>query len=250
MYFLLFVSLGRDVVRLLQGVSDIPEFAALLDEITNHPQKLHPEFRGIESIWNSCTEIEYLVSRITPDMEYKLIFILQNVNSKLHYTYLERFKQRFFSPNGTETLYIDIIRYICAVVHPNNSILRSDVVQRWDIIRTILSYIRSIAVGQLAKLALFYDWFFYNPPVDKVMNIEPAALLIERTLLFSEKRVVIGSKTQIASNLIEFMALMCKEFWPLWSNKFVYHFRLAMLDIIEKRVLEYLFLTKNAWKYI
>ncbi|KAJ3324057.1 Integrator complex subunit 3 [Boothiomyces sp. JEL0866] len=236
--FQLFVSLGRDVVRLLQMVSDISEFSTLLDDIAHAPQKLHPEFLGIENIWNSPTEIEYLVSRITPDMEYKLIFILQNVNSKLHYTYLERFRQRFFSQNGTETLYIDIIRYICAVVHPNNTILRSEVVQRWDIIRTILSYIRSIPIGQLAKFALFYDWFFYSPTVDKVMNIEPAILLIERSLLFTEKRVVVGSRNQIASNTIEFMVIMCKEFWPLWSNKFVYHFRLAMYDIIEKRVLE------------
>lgn len=93
-------------------------------------------------MWSLPTPREFIVSRLTLDMEHKLLFILSQVPQRLHYTYLERFRQRFLHGLGSETLIADLIRFICTVVHPSNSVLRSDVVQRWELVKTLLAYIK------------------------------------------------------------------------------------------------------------
>jgi integrator complex subunit 3 len=135
------LSLGRDYLRLLLAVSGIPEFHALLQTMQTNPTDLDPNFISLQEIWSKPTPISFLLSRITPDMEHKLLFIAQNVPTYLFTTYFERFRQRFFPSQGFETLYPDLIRYVCAVIHPSNSILRSNIVQRWNMIQIMMGYI-------------------------------------------------------------------------------------------------------------
>ncbi len=138
--FSVILSLGRDYLRLLLAVSGIPEFHKLLQLMQTNPTDLDPNFSSLQELWTKPTQIDFILCRITPDMEHKLLFIAQNVPTHLFTTYFERFRQRFFPTRGSETLYADLIRYICAVVHPSNSILRSNVVQRWNLIQTMLGH--------------------------------------------------------------------------------------------------------------
>jgi integrator complex subunit 3 len=92
-------------------------------------------------MWQIATPHEHIVSLLAPEIEAKFWFLLHQVPHKLHLVYLGRLKSRYFD-NGTETLYADVIRYICVIVHPTNDVLRSEVVQRWLLIRSMFSSIK------------------------------------------------------------------------------------------------------------
>lgn len=105
------------------------------------------------------TPKEFLRSRLTPDMEHKLLFILQNVSDRrtffsIAFSYemlqlsinhyhrnLGWFIQRYLSTN--EAFFVDVIRYIVAGWYPSNQILQSHIVPRYVVIGTML---RSIQV--------------------------------------------------------------------------------------------------------
>jgi integrator complex subunit 3 len=148
---MLCVKMGRDFLRLLQMISNLSEIKTLLLLITTNPASLDPTFLGISQFWNTVTPREFVTSRLTPDMEFKIIFLLNHVPRQLHYTYLERFRQRFIS-HGSESVVPDLIRYICTVVHPGNAVLRSTTVQRWQLIRSLFSILSVIKVEVVLQL--------------------------------------------------------------------------------------------------
>jgi integrator complex subunit 3 len=132
------LPLGRDYIRILKSIEN--QIENLYKDLVSNPTSFSPNFINIEQFWGILTPTEFLVSRLTPDMEFKLVFILQKVPAKLHQIYLERFCKRFLTPNST--LMCDLVRFICAVVHPNNTVLRSGVVQRWDLVRSLFFYVK------------------------------------------------------------------------------------------------------------
>ena len=113
--------------------------------------------------------------------------------------YQDWFQKQYLSTAESQSLRCDLIRYICGVVHPSNEVLSSDILPRWAIIGWLLTTctvrrrgLRPSAAGPApaptrlsarflclqsnvaasnAKLALFYDWLFFNPEKDSIMNI-------------------------------------------------------------------------------
>lgn len=73
------VPIGRDLIRVLKDLSTLPEFAQFWDDMVNHPKQLSPKFGGVQAMLNSPTPKDFLKCRLTPDIEHKLLFILQNV---------------------------------------------------------------------------------------------------------------------------------------------------------------------------
>lgn len=69
------------------------------------------------------------------------------------------------------------MRFICCAHHPPNEIIQSDIFPRWVLIGWLLTC-RSKQVEESVKLALFYDWLFYDERMDGIMNIKPAVLLM------------------------------------------------------------------------
>ncbi|KAJ1985106.1 hypothetical protein H4R33_004158 [Dimargaris cristalligena] len=116
--FLECCHMGRELVRMLQGVAQIPDFKQLWITLMCHPEQLNPHFKGLHQLLTVPTPKMYLQSRLTFDMETKLLFIME----------------------------------------------------------------RSHVVAANVKLALFYDWLFYDPSTDSIMSIEPAILLMERSI--------------------------------------------------------------------
>lgn len=53
--------------------------------------------------------------------------------------YQEWFQRQYLSTAESQTLRCDLIRYICAVIHPSNEQLCSDVIPRWAIIGWLLT---------------------------------------------------------------------------------------------------------------
>ncbi len=108
------MTIGRDLIRLLQGVARVPEVEKLWKDILHNPSSLSPTFTGVkcESDWprpkHCCFRFVLAVSRIkwfvgihqlmqmrtsrrliasllTPDMENKLGFLMSKVESNVGY---------------------------------------------------------------------------------------------------------------------------------------------------------------------
>ena len=86
------------------------------------------------------------------------------------YIYFSFFSQYLNTPES-QTLRCDLIRFIIGCIHPSNEVLCSDIIPRWAVIGWLLTSCTSPVVTANAKLALFYDWLFYNTETDSIMNI-------------------------------------------------------------------------------
>ena len=71
----------------------------------------------------------------------------------------------------SQSLRCDLIRFIVGVIHPTNELLCSDIIPRWAVIGWLLTTCTSNVAASNAKLALFYDWLFFEAEKDNIMNI-------------------------------------------------------------------------------
>eukprot|EP00005_Dracoamoeba_jomungandri_P009610 CAMPEP_0174266922 /NCGR_PEP_ID=MMETSP0439-20130205/31905_1 /TAXON_ID=0 /ORGANISM="Stereomyxa ramosa, Strain Chinc5" /LENGTH=1204 /DNA_ID=CAMNT_0015354171 /DNA_START=38 /DNA_END=3652 /DNA_ORIENTATION=+ len=189
-------TIGRDLVRLLNDVRKIPELGAVWKDMMYNPSALSTTFTGVKEILSMKTSRRFLTSRLNPDMESKILFILKNVKMGYQKRYQTWFMQKYLMTPESESLICDLIRYICGVYHPPNHVLCSDIVPRWAIIGWLLRCVKTSYMAQSAKNALFYDWLFFNPKTDSIMNIEPAILLMMHS---------IPKYSKITSELIKFL---------------------------------------------
>jgi len=208
--FINVLTLGRDFVRLLQAVARIPEIEELWLDILFQPSKLSPQFLGLEQLLKTRTPNEFLTSRITPNMELKLKFMTQNVRFGFHTRYESWFQRDFLSSQESQTLRSDIVRYVVSVIHPTNEQLQSAVTPRWALIGWILTSCTNQVISANVKLALFYDWIFFNPPNDNIMSLEPAILVMSHSL---------GPHPQVTATLLDFVVRLVSNFYPTHANQ-------------------------------
>lgn len=100
----------------------------------------------------------------------------------------------------SQSLRIDLIRFIVGVIHPPNELLCSDIIPRWAVIGWLLTTCTSAVAAANAKLALFYDWLFFDPERDNIMNIEPAILVMSNSM---------RSHPAVTATLLDFMCRVC-----------------------------------------
>merc|ERR1719233_1950317 len=208
--FINVLTLGRDFVRLLQAVARIPEIEEVWLDILFQPSKLSPQFLGLEQLLKTRTPNEFLTSRITPNMELKLKFMTQNVRFGFHARYESWFQRDFLSSQESQTLRSDIVRYVVSVIHPTNEQLQSSVTPRWALIGWILTSCTNQVISANVKLALFYDWIFFNPPNDNIMSLEPAILVMSHSL---------GTHPQVTATLLDFLVRLASNFFPSRANQ-------------------------------
>ncbi|KAL1803125.1 hypothetical protein ACET3Z_031774 [Daucus carota] len=203
--FRLCMMIGRDLVRLLQELVHVPEFRAIWKDLMLSPTEFKvPEFRDISQLYRVRTSSRYFLLRITPVMESQLRFLLSDVKFGNHRRYPVWFAKKFLCTAEKETLLIDIVRFICCSHHPPNEIILSDIIPRWAAIGWLLKCCRKNYVEASVKLALFYDWLFFDEKVDNVMNIEPAFLLMEHKedKNFEMEITLIGPESSVATYLV------------------------------------------------
>jgi hypothetical protein len=114
------------------------------------------------------------------------------------------------------------------VIHPTNDMLGSDVLPRWAIIRWLLTTCTNQVALANAKLALFYDWLFFDPTKDNIMNIEPGILLMHRS---------IKTHPIVSSTLLDFLCRIMKNFCPKDEDKIRNGIHNSFRAILEKRVI-------------
>jgi integrator complex subunit 3 len=88
------LGMGRDFVRLLSGVSRIPEIQALWSDLFFNPKTLAPHFTGVSQLLNIRTSRKFLQCRLTPEMEKKIAFLTTNVKFGMHKRYQEWFQRQ------------------------------------------------------------------------------------------------------------------------------------------------------------
>lgn len=202
--FHLCLKIGRDLIRLLQDLVHIPEFRALWKYLVFNPSEFGISgFSDISQLYCTRTSSRYFLLRITPEMETQLRFLLTHVklgSQKRHQTW---FAKKFLCAPERETLIIDIVRFICCAHHPPNEILQSEVIPRWAVVGWLLKSCTKNFVGAQVKLALFYDWLFFDEKIDNIMNIEPAMLLMAHS---------ISRYIDMTHTLLEFLFLLVDNY--------------------------------------
>ncbi|KAF9596860.1 hypothetical protein IFM89_013908 [Coptis chinensis] len=196
-HFSLCLRIGRELVRILQDLVCVPEFKDIWKDLLLNPSVFGVDgFSDISQLYCLRTSSRYLLLRITPEMETQLRFLLTHVQWGFQKRYQAWFAKKFFYRPEGETVISDIVRFICCAHHPPNEIIQSNVISRWAIIGWLLTCCRNSHVEANTKLALFYDWMFYNERVDNIMNIEPGMLLMVNS---------IPTYIDITKNLLEFL---------------------------------------------
>ncbi|XP_068912669.1 integrator complex subunit 3 homolog [Tenebrio molitor] len=221
------IGIGRDLVRLLQNVARIPEFEQLWKDILTTPRALSPTFSGVLQLLQARTSRRYLQSRLTPDMERKLVFFTSQVRFGNHKRYQDWFQRQYLATPESQSLRCDIIRFIVGVIHPTNELLCSDIIPRWAVIGWLLTTCTSSVAVSNAKLALFYDWLFFDSEKDNIMNIEPAILVMHHSM---------RSHPAVSATLLDFLCRIIPNFHQPLADKVRNGIFSSLRKILEKRV--------------
>uniref|UniRef100_A0A1I8MQF3 SOSS complex subunit A homolog n=1 Tax=Musca domestica TaxID=7370 RepID=A0A1I8MQF3_MUSDO len=222
------IPLGRDFVRLLQNVARIPEFEQLWRDILHNPKSLHPTFNGIWQLLQIRTSRRYLQCRLTPELERKLHFLTSSVKFGNQKRYQDWFQDKYFATPESHSLRSDLIRFIINVIHPSNDMLCSDIIPRWAIIGWLISSCTNTIASANAKLSLFYDWLFFDPLKDNIMNVEPGILVMYHS---------IRSHPSVSSTLLDFLCRIMKNFCLKHEDKIRMGVYNSLNKILEKQVI-------------
>ncbi|CAB3372931.1 Hypothetical predicted protein [Cloeon dipterum] len=162
-------------------------------------------------------------------MEKKIIFLTSHVRFGFHKRYQDWFHKQYLNTGESQSLRCDLIRFIVGVIHPTNEVLGSDIIPRWAVIGWLLTSCSSTVAAANAKLALFYDWLFFDPEKDSIMNIEPAILVMHHSL---------RSHSAVTSTLLDFLVKIIPNFYPALVDKVQAGVFASLKTILDKRVLQ------------
>ncbi|XP_022973780.1 uncharacterized protein LOC111472338 isoform X1 [Cucurbita maxima] len=223
------LKIGRDFIRLLQDLVYVPEFKAVWKDLLLNPSNFKtPGFLDISNFYYTRTSSRYFLLCITPEMEAQLRFLMTNVKLGSQNRYQVWFTKKFLCGSERETVISDIIRFICCAHHPPNEVIQSDIIPRWAVIGWLLKCCKKNYIEANAKLALFYDWLFFDDQTDKIMNIEPAMLL----MIFSIPRYI-----DMVHTLLEFLFLLVDNYDIERKDKIALGVSSAFSALVEKRVI-------------
>ncbi|KAJ3008016.1 Integrator complex subunit 3 [Thoreauomyces humboldtii] len=135
-----------------------------------------------------------IAQRITQEMDTKIRFILDKV---------QNYRSQHLNHDGNEAAYPDVVRFICTIKSPE--------------------------ARQDAKLALFFDWLFWNPGRDNIMYIEPAMLLMEKTSLSS-------IPARFPGEAIEYLHIAVTAFMPSLTPELRRNVNFAMHSLVTMKV--------------
>lgn len=203
-HFDLCLKMGRDIIRLLQDLVHIAEFKSIWKDLLLNPGQFKVDgFEGISQIYRLRTPSLYFSLRVTPEMESKLRYLLMNVKFGNQRRYQVWFAKKFLFLSERETLLIDIVRYICCMSHSLDEVIQLDIMPRWAVIGWLLKSCRRSYIEANFKLALFYDWLFFDEKEDSVMSIEPAILLMVNS---------IPKYIDVTNTLLEFLLILVDNY--------------------------------------
>lgn len=211
--------IGRDLVLSLHELVLVPEFQGLWKDLMS-------ERAAVDIGWVStpgwCTALA-----ISPEMEIQLLFLMKNVKWGSQKRYQLWFARKHLMVPGGEERVPDIVRFICCGYHPTNEVIQSGVIARWAIIGWLLTSCSKGYVAANVKLALFYDWLFFDEVKGNVMNIEPAMLLMVNS---------VSQYVDITNMLLEFLFLLIDNYEVRRKEAIAQCVRCAFTVLVKKGV--------------
>nr|GMD28915.1 integrator complex subunit 3 isoform X1 [Ipomoea batatas] len=202
--FGLCLKIGRDLIRLLQDLVHIPEFKSIWKDLLLNPRQFKVDgFEGVLQIYCLRTPSLYFLLRITPEMERKLRYLVMNVKFGNQRRYQVWFARKFLFLSERETLLVDVVRYICSMRHSSGEVIEPEAIPRWAVIGWLLKCCRKSYIEANLKLALFYDWLFFDEKEDNVTSIEPAILLMVNS---------IPKYVDVTNALLEFLLILVDNY--------------------------------------
>ncbi|XP_025827256.1 integrator complex subunit 3 [Panicum hallii] len=218
-HFQVCALIGRDLVRSLHELALVPEFQPLWRDLM--PDRVGDVCLMSTPGW--CTALA-----ITAEMETQLLFMMNNVKWGDQKRYQLWFVRKHLMMPGGEERIPDIVRFICCGYHPTNEVMHSGVIARWAVIGWLLTFCRKGYVVANAKLALFYDWLFFEEGRGSIMNIEPAMLLMVNS---------VSQYTDITNMLLEFLFLLIDNYDVRRKHAIACCVRSAFEVLVKKRVI-------------
>ncbi|KAJ2721156.1 hypothetical protein GGI07_004138 [Coemansia sp. Benny D115] len=217
-------AVGRDLVRVLQDIAKVAAISELWRDLLGGARLAG----SVAQLLRVPTPRVFLANRMSFDMETRLLFILEHVPVTAYGRNLTWFVSQFLATPESETLFADVVRYVCGVCHPSNAVLASNIVPRYVFLGGLFRYVRSQVVAANAKLALFYDWLFFDPRADSIMNIEPGVLILARS---------VDKYTYLTASFVEFLAFVADAYHPPLAADIRAAIAAAMRDAVEKGVI-------------
>lgn len=162
-------------------------------------------------------------------MERKLIFLTNNVKFGNQKRYQDWFQDRYFTTPESHSLRSDLIRFIINAIHPTNDMLCSDIIPRWAIIGWLLTSCTNTVALANAKLAIFYDWLFFDPQKDNIMNVEPGILVMFHS---------IRNHPMVSTTLLDFLCRIMRNFYPKGEERIRMGVYNSLRKILEKQVIQ------------
>eukprot|EP00002_Diphylleia_rotans_P020209 TRINITY_DN3922_c0_g1_i3.p1 TRINITY_DN3922_c0_g1~~TRINITY_DN3922_c0_g1_i3.p1 ORF type:complete len:1096 (-),score=191.72 TRINITY_DN3922_c0_g1_i3:731-4018(-) len=198
--------LGKDLMRVFYEARKVPQIGEIWSRFCNENASM------LSKALATRTPKEFLTNRVSIDLATQIKFILTEVKLGSQERYLQWFNQRHLDLPTSLTLLPDIIRFICCTIHPTNQMLASDLTPRYVALGSFLQ-LAIFKASQMSTwdyvfqslLALFYDWLFTDQRSTNIMNIEPGALLLVKSL---------PRYAAISIRIMEFLLKASTEYWP------------------------------------
>ncbi|CAH8555090.1 unnamed protein product [Schistosoma mattheei] len=225
-------QIGRDFIRLLHGVARLEPMKRLWDDILQNISSLSSHFSSPAEILEITTPQCFTQTLIPHEMEQWVRWMMKNVHCVPRvpvHRYQDFFQRKFFSTPESQSLRVCLLRYVVTYFYPDNEMLASTLIPRWNVVSWILSQSTCPVATVNAKLALFYDWLFFKPN-DCIMNLEPALLAIMNHL---------NPRSQlIAFSLVDFLIKIVGTYYPPMTERIVMGVRSGLEEMIRLGVVK------------
>nr|CAH8854827.1 unnamed protein product [Trichobilharzia regenti] len=225
-------QIGRDFIRLLHGAARLEPIKRLWDDILQNISSLSSCFSNLSEILEITTPQCFTQTLIPHEMEQWVRWMMKNVHCVPRvpvHRYQDFFQRKFFATPESQSLRVCLLRYVVTYFYPDNEMLASTLIPRWNVVSWILSQSTCPVATANAKLALFYDWLFFKPN-DCIMNLEPALLAIMNHL---------NPRSQlIAFSLVDFLIKIVGTYHPPMVERIVLGVRAGLEEMIRLGVVK------------
>lgn len=130
--------IGRDLVRAARDAAEaMPELGAIWREMQEAQPgtDLHPA-----TLMARHTPRRFLLLRMYPPLEALLLFMLTRVPFGAHRRYQQWAQTHYLPGRDAEAAIADVVRFMCCVFHPSNSLLQSQITPRWALAGWLVSF--------------------------------------------------------------------------------------------------------------
>ena len=159
------IEAGRELIRIFSNHSNRPELAMIKEELSKSIQGKPLIKHLLEKRGNKQGESNvYVKFLLNCEVQRRLEFMLSRlpeINIQWHLKWLLEFAGIEFGKES-ESLLVDMVRFIVVNVTPTNEIIHSAVLQRYTLIGHLISQQKHHLHQSYVLQALFIDWLYYD----------------------------------------------------------------------------------------